>query len=159
MRGARNPVVVGQTWSIMNLYERRYLFTVDRIDGARVHGHLKSGRPSQVELKALVRGRRGAQLIMNADGTPAPPMLRDGFRPEKEETKTASDYVKPAKGPRGVVKAGEREALALQMQKEGKSCREIGVVFGITMGSVSAMLSRAREALREEQNLKALRTG
>lgn len=156
MRGAPNPVHVGQTWSLMNLYERRYLLTVERIDGSRVHGRLKSGKPTSVELKVLVRGHRGAHLVTNADGTAAPPVYRDGFVPSPEETKTASDYLKPAKAPRGVVKAGEREALALRMKQEGKSCREIGAVLGLKVGSVSAMLSRAREAAEEARNARAM---
>jgi hypothetical protein len=157
VRGARNSVAVGQVWNLMNLYERRYLLTVTRIEGHRVFGRLKGGKETSVELKVLVRGHRGAYLVSHADGTPAERQVQDGFVRTREETKTASDYIKPAKGPRGVVKAGEREALALRMKAEGKSCREIGAVLGLKMGSVSAMLSRAREAREEAKNLAAMK--
>ena len=157
MRGP-NSVLVGQTWSLMNIYERRYTLAVIRIEGHRVFGRLAGGKETSVELKGLIRGHRGAHLVTNADGTPAPPMRRDGFQQTREETKTASDYVKPAKGPRGVVRANDRAAEALAMKKAGKSCDEIGAHFKVKPGTVSAMLSRAREALEEERNMKAMRS-
>ncbi len=53
--------------------------------------------------------------------------------------------------------AGDHRTVLLLAVVEGFTCREIGEILGVPMGTVMSRLSRAREAMREALGERAVR--
>jgi hypothetical protein len=156
-----NSVSPGQLWSVMDVGRPRYTLRVTRVVGARVHGTLASGKETSVALAVLAHGQRGARLVEHADGRSAALPKYDAGAPVQtcEDTKTASDYVKTFK-PKGVARAGDKEREALRLREEEKvPFADLAKRYGVTRGTMSAWLSRARAAREEERNQVLGRTG
>jgi len=153
-----SSVSVGQLWSVMDAFRPRYTLRVTRIDGGRVQGTLAGGKLASIDRSVLMRGRRGAYLVEHADGRSAPLPKHYSGSPLKtlEDTRTASDYVKPLKPPRGMARAGEQQREALAMVESGASFKDVCTHFGKDRGTMSAWLLKAREAREDEKNLKAV---
>lgn len=153
-----NGVLSGQLWSLMDANCPRYTLRVTHIECASVFGTLAGGKEVVVALSVLAMGRRGARLVERSDGTPVELPKYDAGVPLRtyEDTRTASDYVK-TKGPKGVARASEQAKEALRLKESGTSFADLAVRYGVTPGTMSGWLSRAREAREDERNLR--RTG
>lgn len=139
----------------MNVGKHRYRFTIVAIVGKRVDGVLGNGRPESVDLSVLVHGRRAARLERHPDGTEAKSPKYNAGPPLKtaEDKRSASDYIRST-APKGIAKAGSREREALRLKESGeKTFAELVEMFGVSPGTMSAWLSRAREAREDERNL------
>jgi len=139
----------------MDIGKHRYTIVVTRIDGHRVFATLPSGRETSVGLTVLAYGRRSARLVQHADGRSAEPPKCGAAPPSKasEDTKTASDYIK-TKRPKGIAKAGDKEREALHLKEvDGWTVKRLTAFYKVSTGTMSAWLSRAREAREDERNL------
>jgi hypothetical protein len=130
----------------------RYEFTVDRIDGPFVHGHLSNGTLKIVRLVVLQKRHRACRLVRHSDGSAAgsSPADSDG----RDLDPTASDFVQTYQ-PRGLVREIPRHTQALAMKRQGMSVEQIADYFKKTEGAVKAWLVRARAAEQDTKFMKA----
>jgi DNA-binding CsgD family transcriptional regulator len=152
-------VAVGQHWELsLNSFGARARIRIESIDAGTARAILvASGRPMSVSVRTLSVGNRGAKLLREAGGeapyeAPSPPARVP--RPARE--KTASDYRRPLKGPRGVVRGGQLSVLQLKIEKlsmEGYGNAEIGKQIGISGESVA----KHRDAIADARALETMR--
>jgi hypothetical protein len=149
-----NIVAVAQTWELLVSIKRGPIalakFTIERIENGRAYGHLERGRPYVIAVRVLRNGSRSARLVDKNRKRDAP------HKPAREYKWHLFGDAKPAQprvvAPRGVSKPNANYAKALVMQREGKSNGEIAAHFNRSTGTISAWLSRAREAEQDAKN-------
>jgi len=157
-----NRVEPGQIWSLVDAERPRYDFIITHIENGRAHGVCPGGKLYSVSVRALARGARGANLVENADGSPAVLTRRQRSRrgmiaPARPEVdKTASDFLKTS-APKGVARVGEKQQRALELHESGTTVKQLCEMYGKNKGTISAWLSRAREAREDARNLAECR--
>ncbi|SRR5579875_2027012 len=170
-----NSVSVGQIWSLISFGSKRYEFMVDgfemkgerravgvilepRLPAGVKHRVIKSAypKPHSVPVKVLERGRRGAHLVRNADGSLAelPKFDRAPLLADKSEGVSASQLVREYK-PRGLAKCPPNAMKALALKKQGWTIERLMSHFGKSKGTVNGWLRAARDVEDEERNRKS----
>ena len=153
-------VAVGQIWELTANYTGgRFRFRIDVVCARDAETTvLSTGRKTRVSILTLERRMRGATLVLEADGS-VPVEVASIHRPRKAVERTASDYIKSAKGPRGLVRGGKLSALQLQIETllaEGTmTLADIGRRLGISGDSVA----RHKQAILDVRAFERMREG
>jgi DNA-directed RNA polymerase specialized sigma24 family protein len=149
---------IGQVWRTMANGHAILHVTIEAIHPDKVSVRTARGRRFQIRRKHFEIGLRGTRLLQHADGSPGdppPPVVLPKIR--AEERRTASELVKTTL-PRGLANASDTDKETLRLyEEEGISGPELAKRFQVSRGTIHCRLSRAREAMADERNARALR--
>jgi DNA-directed RNA polymerase specialized sigma24 family protein len=140
-------VHVGSEWTVAgcDLRDRVRVRVEEVRDGIAHCRSVASGRKFEFRVGTLARGKRGASLVLNADGTPyekPAPMRPTRASPTSRDEKTASDFRRVV-SPKSMPSARAREAAALV--RGGMSRTEVAKRFGVSVSAVGSWIVQVRE--------------
>lgn len=158
-KGAVRPRVgVGQVWSTMTNDQRKIEVGIVSV-GPMVEVLTMFGKKRRffIPQSHFRTGLRGLRLVRYADGTPSS-LPKPQYLPliSPEERRTASELVK-ATAPRGLAKASDADKETLRLFEEGVSGPDLAKRFKVSRGTIHCRIARAREAMQDERNARALR--
>jgi len=141
------PVQVGSEWVVAGSdVGARLRMRVEAIENGVAHCRsIASGRRFDLSVSTLARGRRGASLVLQADGTPfEKPGRRRTSRasPTDASDRTASDFrrvVKPRSAPT------PRALQAAMLIRDGVGRQDVAARMGVSTSCVTKWCAQVRE--------------